>query len=88
MNSQVSIGDWPEDQKAKEIGRCERLHMLDAVEPYSLALFTRTLGWTLEDTQELLNHVREDFADPKNHLYSYFHFVYGRKPDIVRSSIS
>ena len=85
MNSQVSIGDWPEDQKAKEIGRCERLHMLDAVEPYSLALFTRTLGWTLEDTQELLNHVREDFADPKYHLYSYFHFVYGRKPDIARS---
>ncbi len=78
---QVPIGEWPKDPKSKEIGRYERLHMLDAVEPYSLALFTRTLGWSLDDTLELIDHAREDFANPKNNLYSYFHFVFGRKPE-------
>ena len=82
---QVPIGEWPKDPKSKDIGRYERLHMIDAVEPFSLALFTRELGWSLEEIQVLVGHVREDFANPKNHLYSYFHFVYGRKPDTETS---
>ncbi|KAE9378826.1 methyltransferase, partial [Stipitochalara longipes BDJ] len=83
----VPIGAWSQDPKAKEIGYLQRLHMLDAVEPYSLALYTRSLGWSLEETTELVNHVRSDFANPKHHLYSYFHFVRGRKPETNSSSV-
>jgi hypothetical protein len=82
---QVPVGGWPKDPKAKEIGRYERLHMLDAVEPYSLALFTRALGWSKEEVEVLVAHVRSDFANPQYHLFSYFHFVSGRKPETETS---
>lgn len=60
------------------------MHMLDAVEPFTLALFTRTLGWSREKTEVLMAGVRADFTNSKNHLYSYFHFVYGRKPETTK----
>lgn len=54
--------------------------MLAAIEPFTLALLTRVLGWSVESTQVLMAKVRNEFRDKKNHIYSYFHFVYGRKP--------
>lgn len=80
---QVPIGPWPRDPRAKEIGRYELVHMLDAVEPFSLALLSRTLEWTRERIEAVGAGVRADFRNPKNHLFSYFHFVYGRKPEIA-----
>jgi len=77
----VPIGSWPKDPKAKEIGRYELAHMLDAVEPFALALFTRALGWTRAEIEVLGAGVRSDFLNPKNHLFSYFHCVYGQKPE-------
>jgi len=77
---QVPVGSWPKDPKAKEIGRYELAHMLDAVEPFALALFTRALGWTRAEIEVLAAGVRSDFLSPNNHLYSYFHCVYGQKP--------
>lgn len=82
---QVPIGGWPKDPKIKEIGRYERMQMLDAVEPYSLALFSRALGWSREEIMVQVAKVRQDLADPKYHMYSYFHFVSGRKPDTPTS---
>ena len=83
---QVPIGGWPKDPKAKEIGRYERLHMLDAVEPFSLALFSRALGWSKEEITVIVANVRRDFANPKHHMYSYFHFVTGRRPETPTTS--
>lgn len=54
--------------------------MCDAVEPYSLALLSRQMGWTRERIEALGAGVRADFRNPKVHLFSYFHFCYGRKP--------
>jgi len=76
----VPIGPWPKDPKAKEIGRYELAHMLDAVEPFALALFTRALGWSRAEIEVLGAGVRADFMNPRNHLFSYFHCVYGQKP--------
>jgi hypothetical protein len=55
--------------------------MLEAVAPFTLALFTRTLGWSREETEVLMAGVRSDLRNRNNHIYSYFHFVYGRKPE-------
>lgn len=52
----------------------------DAVEPVSMALFTRVLGFSNEETQVMMVGPRKDFMNPKLHLYIRFHFVYGRKP--------
>lgn len=54
--------------------------VLEALEPYSLALFSRILGYTYEQSQTLMFKVRKDVMNPANHLYTGFHFIYGRKP--------
>jgi hypothetical protein len=54
--------------------------VLEAVEPYSLALFSRVLGYTFEQTHALMFKVKKDVLNPANHLYTGFHYIYGRKP--------
>lgn len=55
--------------------------MLDAVEPFTLAVFTRVLGWTNNRAQGLMAGVRKELQDHKNHLYVLVHFTYGKKPE-------
>jgi SAM-dependent methyltransferase len=75
------IGVWPKDPKLKEIGRCQRAQALDAVESYTLAMFTRVLGHSLQETQELMERVKCEIVDPKLHLYTAQYIIYGRKPE-------
>jgi len=64
----------------KEIGRYNLCSLLIAVESYSLALFTRVLGWSNEETQVFLAGVRKDLKNRAVHSYCNLHVVYGRKP--------
>jgi hypothetical protein len=54
---------------------------LDAIEPVSIALFTRVLGYSYEEAQLAMIGPREDMKNAKLHLYIRFHIVYGRKPE-------
>lgn len=54
--------------------------ILEVVEPYTLALFTRVLGFSYQDAQEYMDKVRAELVSNKFHLYVRFHFVYGQKP--------
>ncbi|KAJ5680244.1 hypothetical protein N7536_011383 [Penicillium majusculum] len=71
---------WARDPVQKEIGRYNQCSLLMAVESYSLALFTRVLGWSNNDTQVFLAGVRRDLKNPAVHTYCKLHVVYGRKP--------
>ncbi|KAJ5153955.1 uncharacterized protein N7500_009394 [Penicillium coprophilum] len=71
---------WAKDPVQKEIGRYNQCSLLMAVESYSLALFTRVLGWSNNDTQVFLAGVRRDIKNPAVHTYCKLHVVYGRKP--------
>lgn len=51
---QIPCGPWAKGQKAKEMGVYQREHLCECVDAFTLALFTRVLGWTLEDTQALM----------------------------------
>jgi hypothetical protein len=72
-----------ERPKTKGNWKYELLHMLNAVEPFTLALFTRILGWSRGKAEALMVGVRADFKNPRNHIYSNFHFIYGKKPETV-----
>jgi hypothetical protein len=76
----VPGGSWPKDRKLKTIGMYQLEHLVASVEPFSLALFTRVLGWSADKTQVLMAGVKDDFRNRKHHLYTTCHFVYGRKP--------
>jgi len=76
----VPLGTWPKDPKLKQIGMYQREHMILSVESFTLALLTRVLNWSIEETQVLMAKVKAEFRDPEARLLSMFHFVYGRKP--------
>lgn len=71
---------WPSDPLNKEIGKYNLCSLLLAVESYSLALFTRVLGWSNERTQVFLAGVRRELKNPDVRSYCILHVVYGRKP--------
>ncbi|KAJ5555405.1 hypothetical protein N7535_007840 [Penicillium sp. DV-2018c] len=76
----VPSSAWARDPVQKEIGRYNQCSLLMAVESYSLALFTRVLGWSNNRTQVFLAGVRRDLKNPAVHTYCNLHVVYGRKP--------
>lgn len=55
--------------------------MLDGTESYSLALFTRVLGWSSDETRVFLAKVRHGIMDRSVHMYAKFYFVYGQKDE-------
>jgi SAM-dependent methyltransferase len=78
---QVPIGTWAKDAKLKEIGTFERVHMTEFVEAHSMALFTRVLGYTLDQANVLFSMARKDMNDRSLHLYTVYRFLYGRRPE-------
>jgi hypothetical protein len=61
------------------------LLMTEAMPAYSLALFTRVLGWTPEEVEVLLAGARKDLKNTNYHLYTRLHIVYGRNPPLLES---
>ena len=45
------------------------LNVSEAAPAYSLALFTRVLGWEKEEVEVLMAGVRNDLNNTKYHLY-------------------
>ncbi|KAJ0350295.1 hypothetical protein COL154_013334 [Colletotrichum chrysophilum] len=74
------ISPWPKDRRLKEIGLWTQASLLPGLEGLALANFTRTLGWTREETLVLCAQTRRDIQDPKIHAYWNGYVIYGRKP--------
>ncbi|KAL1977239.1 hypothetical protein VTN31DRAFT_98 [Thermomyces dupontii] len=76
----MPLAPWPDDPKMKEIGRIRGMAMNQGVEGYSLALYTRYLGWSADELRVLLAKVRSEFNDLNNRMYIAVHVVFGQKP--------
>ncbi|EEP78003.1 hypothetical protein UREG_02852 [Uncinocarpus reesii 1704] len=76
----VPIGTWPKDPKMKQLGRYQLTQVLAALEPFMMALYTRVMDYTVQETEVLMAGLRAEFKNPNNHLYTKFHFVYGQRP--------
>ncbi|KAL2424331.1 Methyltransferase pytC [Exophiala dermatitidis] len=76
----VPLSPWPKDKRLKELSLYMNLTMTEAAPAYSLALFTRVLGWQKEEVEVLMAGVRSDLRNLKYHLYTRMHVVWGRKP--------
>lgn len=63
----------------KELGRYEQAIMMEATESYSLALFTRILGWSNDEVRAFNKKVLKELTDRSLHLYWKFYYVYGQK---------
>jgi len=78
----VPVGVWPRDKRMKEIGQANLINMLEGLEGFSMAVYTRILGWSAEDVNDLLGQVRADMKNRKYHSYLNMHFVIGQKPEV------
>jgi len=72
---------WPKDKKHKILGLWTLANILDGLEGFSMALFTRVLGWQPEEVQRFLVGVRQDVKNRQIHNYYNIHIVYGQKPE-------
>ncbi len=60
---------WPRDKALKELGVWSQAASLQGVEAITLALFTRVLGWSREETLVFCAKVRDDFKNRGIHAY-------------------
>lgn len=74
------INTWPKDRKFKELGKWVSENFNWGAESMSLALFTRALGWSIEEVQVFAAALRADLRNKKMHAYWNFWVIYGRKP--------
>ncbi|ODH52905.1 hypothetical protein GX48_00772 [Paracoccidioides brasiliensis] len=79
MVYKVPLSAWPKDPHMKELGRYQAAYTQEMLQSYSLALFTRVLGWSKAELDALLEEVGNDLRDPKAHLYAKVRVVYGQK---------
>ncbi|RJE17443.1 Methyltransferase, partial [Aspergillus sclerotialis] len=77
----IPYNPWPKDPKMKELGRYHLPNMVESLESYTMALFTRVLGWTPEEIHAFLPKVRKEMEDRSIHLYAKFVYIYGQKDD-------
>lgn len=74
------IGPWAKQKKNKIMGRYTLANMYDGVAAPT-ALFTRILGWGVDETNTLVAEVRNEHKEQKIHLYQPVCFCYARKPE-------
>jgi len=60
---------WPKDKKHKTLGMWSLANVLDGLDAFTMAMFTRVLKWQPEEVQTLLVGVRKDIKDRQIHNY-------------------
>ena len=60
---------WPQEGKYKTLGLWTLANALDGVEGFTMAMFTRVLGWDSAEVQSFLVDVRKDFKNKGIHSY-------------------
>jgi hypothetical protein len=74
------VGTWPKDKRLKEIGAYNHMQVVDGLEAFAMAAFTRVLEWPRERIEGLLRECREDLKNRDIHPIYDVHVVYGQKP--------
>jgi SAM-dependent methyltransferase len=69
---QGPIGTWAKGKTNKELGRFLLAQNLDAIEPFTQALYTRALGYNLQQTQRITEVVRADFLNKGKRPFRLF----------------
>lgn len=75
------VGTWPADKHLKEVGAWNYLQIMEGLEAFTYALFTRVLGYTRQEVDVVCAKIRKEMKDPKMHAYFYMYVAYGKKPD-------
>ena len=55
----------------KEVGAWNYLQIMEGLEAYKLALFTRELGYTKSEVDVICSAIRKEMRNPKLHMMSH-----------------
>ncbi|KAJ0304196.1 hypothetical protein COL516b_006087 [Colletotrichum fioriniae] len=72
---------WPKDEKLKDLGSWSQASTMMGVEAISMAVFTRVLDWSPEETSVFCAEVRNEHKKIGVHAYYDVYSVWGRKPE-------
>jgi ubiquinone/menaquinone biosynthesis C-methylase UbiE len=79
----LPLGMWPRDPHLKELGRMWEDNCLAGLQGFSLAYFSRMLGWSKTEIEVYLVNVRKSISDRNAHVYHRVYVVWGRKPELT-----
>ncbi|KAL3424766.1 methyltransferase domain-containing protein [Phlyctema vagabunda] len=74
------LNQWPKHERSKELGLWAFESLYWGIEGLSLAVFTRALRWTKEETMAFLVEVKKEIKDTKIHCYIPGRVIYGQRP--------
>lgn len=77
---QIRTGTWAADPQQRMLGARMMLSALQGMEGFTTAMFTKSLGWSLEDTQSFVEEAKRDLRDDYLRKVIDLHVVYGQKP--------
>ncbi|KAK1596098.1 methyltransferase domain-containing protein [Colletotrichum navitas] len=72
---------WPKDKKLHHLGLLCQANAFMGIEGASMAIFTRVLGWTPEETTVFCAEVRNEHRKIGVQAYYDVYSVWGRKPE-------
>ncbi|KAI8716871.1 hypothetical protein NCS52_00981700 [Fusarium sp. LHS14.1] len=74
------IGSWPKDEKLRGIGQYAQLSMEQDFEGLILFMTNVLGGWSREDIQVYITHLRREIRSGKKHGWYWQKVVWARKP--------
>ncbi|AEO62416.1 uncharacterized protein THITE_133689 [Thermothielavioides terrestris NRRL 8126] len=77
----LPLNGWPKDPRLKHIGMLWQRNLLEGVSAFSLGMFHRFMGKSVEEIELSLVDVRKCLFDRSVHAYHRLYVVFGRKPE-------
>jgi hypothetical protein len=68
----LPINPWPMDARSKNLGKWFQTGLEDGLEAFSMAPFTRMLGWSKAQVLNYLQDVRREIGNRRVHAYCYW----------------
>ncbi|KAL8780676.1 MAG: hypothetical protein Q9194_000779 [Teloschistes cf. exilis] len=82
------VGTWPKDKDLKERGAWNYLQIMEGLEAFTFALFTKQLGYSKAEVEVICAKIRSEMKDPKLHIMFHLHVAYGQKPAVADTATS
>ena len=60
---------WPKGEREKMLGFMQMTNISDGLQGMTMSLFTKVLGWSVEQIEALVADVRNDLRNTKIHVY-------------------
>ncbi|KAJ5733032.1 hypothetical protein N7533_013479 [Penicillium manginii] len=76
----LPFSPWPKEPFLKTLGKYQAVQLQQAIDSYSLRLYTQVLGWGADAAKIHNAVVKQELRDKKLHAYVQTVAVYGRKP--------